>query len=116
MTILKALLTTAIALAGALTTALGTGSTTGLGHLSTAQWLIAIGTTVGSGGIVWYVENLPGVAGGVAKAIGAAASAGIPSLVTALDDGVITQAEWLTAFVVAVTATGLAYQARNVGT
>ncbi len=36
-----------------------------------------------------------------------------PSLVVALNDNTITQAEWLVAFVAAVTATGLVYQVKN---
>ena len=68
---------------------------------------------LGSGGVVWLCENLPGVAGGVMKAVVAFLSAGIASLVVALNDGHISQAEGLVALIAAVTATGLVYQAPN---
>ena len=99
-----------VSLAGALVTALGTGSDTGLGNLSLAQWLIAIGSVLASGGMVAFVSNIHGVAGGIAKAIVAFLSSGFASLVVALSDNVISQAEWLTAFAAAVVATGFVYQ------
>ncbi len=66
---------------------------------------------LGSGGIVWFTEN--GAAHAYIKTVVAFLSAGIASLVTALNDNVITQSEWLVAFIAAVTATGLVYQVRN---
>lgn len=109
---LKAFVAIVISVAGALVTALGTG-TTSIGDLSAKSWLLAAVAVLGSGGVVWYVENVQGYAGGVIKAGVGFLSAGIASLVVALDDNVITQAEWLTAFSVAVVATGLVYQAKN---
>ena len=112
MKYLKAAITIVVSAVGALTVALGPAGNT-LGDLSTKSWLVAALTVLGSGGIVWYVENIPGVAGNVIKDVVAFLSAGIASLVVALNDGVITQAEWLIAFSAAVAATGLVYQATN---
>lgn len=109
----KALIAILVAAAGALVVALGTGNDSGIGDLDAAHWLIAIGAVLGSGGVVWFTENIPGIAGGVIKAIVAFLSAGVASLVTALNDDHITQAEWLIAFIAAVTATGLVYQVTN---
>lgn len=108
----KSIVATAVAFIGALITAIGPGNAS-LGDLDTKTWLVVIGTTLGSGSLVWLVDNIHGVMGGVAKAVLAALSAGVPSLVAALDDGVISQGEYLTAFSVAVTATGLVYQFTN---
>ena len=112
MQYLKAFIAIVVAGAGALITALGPPGNT-IGDLDAKHWLIAIGSVLASGGIVWYVENIQGVAGGVIKAAIAFLSAGVASLVVALDDNRITQAEWLIAFSAAVVATGLVYQATN---
>lgn len=110
MTALKALLAVVVAAAGALVTALGTGNTD-VSNLDAKSWLIAALAVLGSGGIVWFTENGP--AHPYIKAVIAFLSAGIGSLVIALDDNVINQAEWLTAFAAAVVATGFVYQAQN---
>lgn len=112
MTILKALVAIVVSAAGALVVALGPGAG-GIDALDWTHWLLAIGTVLGSGGVVWFTQNISGIAGGVIKAIVAFLSAGIASLVVALQDNVITQAEWLVAFVAAVTATGFVYQVSN---
>jgi hypothetical protein len=112
MPYLKAFLAIVASAAGALVTAVGTGATD-FGDIDTQTWLVAAGTVLGSGGIVWLVQNVPGVAGGAIKAAVAFLSAGIASLVVALDDRLITQTEWLTAFSTAVVATGAVYQAKN---
>lgn len=108
----KALVSVLVAAAGALVQALATGATD-IGDLDTKSWLIAAGFVLGSGGIVWLVENVSGVAGGIIKTVVAFLSAGIGSLVIALDDDFISQAEWLTAFSAAVVATGFVYQVKN---
>lgn len=113
MTILKAVVATVVAAAGALVVALGTGNTD-VGDLDTQTWLIALATVLGSGGIVWLTENGPWAP--AIKAVMAFLSAGVGSLVLALDDNVINQAEWLTAFSAAVVATGFVYQAKNENT
>ena len=73
--------------------------------------LVAVGAVLGSGGVVWFVENGPAHA--YIKTVVAFLSAGIASLVVALGDNVISQAEFLTAFGAAVVATGLVYQISN---
>jgi hypothetical protein len=113
MTALKAIVAIVVSAAGALTVALGTGNGGDLGSLDTTHWLLALGTILGSGGIVWFTENIHGVAGGIIKTVVAFLTAGVASLVVALNDNLITQAEWLVAFVAAVTATGLVYQVKN---
>ena len=113
MSILKAVVAIFASAAGALAVGLGAGNNMNLGDLDTKHWLLAIATVLGSGGIVWLCQNVEGVAGGVIKAIVALLSAGVASLVVALNDNHITQAEWLIAIVAAVSATGLVYQAKN---
>lgn len=105
----KALIAILVSAAGALATALGTGNDSSLGHLDTTHWLLAILSVLGSGGVVYFCENTAEAP--IIKTIVAFLTAGIASLVTALNDSHITQAEWLVAFVAAVTATGLVYQA-----
>lgn len=109
----KAIVAVLVSLAGAVVTALGTSPEQSFDQLGTKDWLVAIVAVLGSGGMVWLVTNLPGLAGGIAKALVAGGTAGISSLVVALDDGVINQAEWLTAFSAAVLATGFVYQVAN---
>lgn len=113
MNALKAFVAIVISAAGALVVALGTGNDSSIGSLDTKTLLIAAITILGSGGLVWYEENIPGVAGGVIKAVAGFLTGGIASLVVALDDSHITQAEWLVAFIAAVTATGFVYQVTN---
>ena len=96
---------------GAIVTALGTSPEQSFSTLSTVQWLVAVGTILGSGGVVWFVENGPAHA--YIKTVVAFLSAGIASLVVALGDNHISQAEFLTAFSAAVVATGLVYQVSN---
>jgi FtsH-binding integral membrane protein len=106
----KAGLAVVVSAAGALVVALGTGNTD-VTDLSAQSWLIAALTVLGSGGLVWFAENGP--AAPAIKAVLAFLSAGVGSLVLALDDNHVTQAEWLTAFSAAVVATGLVYQVTN---
>ena len=104
---IKAILTLAVAIAAALVTALGTGNTD-FGDIDTKSWLVAALAVLGSGGLVAFVQNTR--AAPVIKTIIAGLTAGIGSLILALDDSHITQAEWLTAFTFAALATGLVYQ------
>lgn len=107
----KAVVAIIVAAAGALVVALGTGNTDTIGSLDASHWLLAIAAVLGSGGIVYFAENGPWHP--YIKTVVAFLSAGIASLVTALNDDVITQAEWLVAFSAAVAATGLVYQIKN---
>lgn len=107
---MKALAAVVVAAAGALVVALGTGDTD-FEDISTKQWLVALVTILGSGGVVWFTENGP--AAPAIKAVMAFLSAGVGSLVIALDDDVLTRAEQVTAFAAAVVATGFVYQLTN---
>jgi hypothetical protein len=103
----KALLAILASAAGAVVVALGTGNTD-VGDISVQGWLIAAGSVLGSGGFVWLTSNGP--AAPAIKAVVAFLTAGVASAALALDDNVFTRAEQLTAFIAAVTATGLVYQ------
>lgn len=110
MPYLKAFLAALVSAGGALVVALGTGNTD-FGDIDAKNWLIAALAVLGSGGLVWLTENGP--AAPAIKATMAFLSAGIGTLVLALDDSHITQAEWITAISAAVVATGFVYQATN---
>jgi hypothetical protein len=107
---MKALMAILWSALGALAVALGTGNTD-FDDISTKSWLVAALAVLGSGGMVWLTTNGP--AAPAIKAVMAFLSAGIGSLVVALDDDVLTRAEQLTAFAAAVLATGFVYQATN---
>ena len=107
---LKAFAAVVVSALGALVVALGTGATD-FDDLSTQQWLIAAGAVLGSGGLVWLSENGP--AAPAIKAVMAFLSAGVASLVLALEDDSLTRAEQLTAFAAAVVATGIVSQVTN---
>lgn len=107
---LKALAAVVVAALGAVTVALGSG-TTDIGDIDTKSWLVAALAVLGSGGLVWLTQNGP--AAPAIKAVMAFLSAGIGSLVLALDDDVLTRGEQLTALAAAIVATGFVYQAAN---
>lgn len=107
---IKALLAVAASALGAVTVALGTGATD-FEDISTKSWLVAALAVLGSGGMVWLTQNGP--AAPAIKAVMAFLSAGIGSLVLALDDDVISRGEQLTALAAAIVATGFVYQATN---
>lgn len=110
MNALKALAAVVVAAAGALVVALGTGATD-FEDISTQNWLIAAIAVLGSGGVVWWAENGP--AAPAVKAVVAFLSAGLGSLVIALEDDVLSRAEQLTAFAVAVGALTAVFQLKN---
>lgn len=110
MTVAKALVTILVSAGGALVTALGPGANS-ISNLDGTHWLLAVGSVLGSGGVVWFCQNGPWHE--YIKTVVAFLSAGIASLVVALNDNVITQAEWIIAFTAAVTATGLVFQVSN---
>jgi len=107
---IKAILAVVVSAGGALIVALGTGNTD-FSDIDTQSWLIAALAVLGSGGLVWFTENGP--AAPAIKATLAFLTAGVSSLVISLDDNLITRAEYLTAFVAAVVATGFVYQVPN---
>ncbi len=103
-----------VAAVGALLTALGPGDMS-LGDLSTKSWIEALIAVVGSAAAVHLVDNFTGTAGGIAKAVSAALTAGLGALLVAMADesaagANITQSEWLGVFLTAVLATGFVYQ------
>lgn len=107
---LKALLALVVSAIGAVVVALGTGATD-FSDISTKSWLIAALAVLGSGGLVWLTENGPYAP--TIKAVMAFFTAGIGSVVLALDDDVLTRAEQLTAFAAAIVATGFVFQVAN---
>lgn len=109
----KAGLAVVVSVLGAVVVALGTTSTGDAGDIDTKTWLVALLAVLGSGGLVWIVENVPEYAAGIAKSALAFLTAGIAALVVALDDNMISQAEWLTALSTAIVATGVVYQVAN---
>lgn len=111
----KAAVAVLVAILAALAAALGVDSSRDFGDIDAQTWLIAGGAVLGSGALTWWGENVPGVAGGIIKAIIGALGATVASLTVALDDHVITRVEQVTAlsaFVVALTAV---YQVKNSG-
>lgn len=110
MPYLKAAAAVVVSALGAVVVALGTGATD-IGDISTKSWLIAALAVLGSGGMVWLTENGP--AAPTIKAVMAFLSAGIGSLVLALDDDHLTRAEELTALAAAIVATGVVFQVTN---
>lgn len=107
---LKAIVAVLVSAVGALVVALGTGKTD-FSDIDASSWLVALLTVLGSGGLVYLSENGP--AAPAIKAVMAFLSAGVGSLVLALDDNFVTHAEWLTAVSAAVVATGFVYQVSN---
>jgi hypothetical protein len=110
----KALVGVIVSFLGALVVAT-TVADRNLGDLSTRDWVEAVGAAIGSGAAIWLVSNIPGVMGGVAKAVWAAATSGIASylLATTPDSaqGVnVSSSEWLGIAIVVITATGFVYQ------
>lgn len=110
----KTLVALVVAAAGALVTAIGPGDMS-LSDLSTKSWIEAVLAVLGSAAAVHLVDNFVGVAGSVAKAVSAAATAGLGALLLAMANesaagSNITQSEWLGVFITAALATGFVYQ------
>ena len=104
----KGLIALIVAVLAALTTAL-TGKTD-FADIDTRTWLIALGAVLASGALTAFVTNVAGVAGGIIKAVIGALGAVVASLVTSLDDQVLTQVELLTALSAFVVGLSLVYQ------
>ena len=105
---IKGFIALVVAILAALTTAL-TGKTD-IGDIDTRTWLIALGAVLASGALVVFVENVTGLAGGIIKAVVGAFGAAVTSLITALDDQVLTQVEIVTAVSAFVVGLSLVYQ------
>lgn len=109
----KAIAALVIAILAALITALGVDSGRDFADIDTQTWLIALGSVLASGALTWWAQNVPGLAGGIIKAVVAASAAAVSSLIVALDDHVVTRVEQVTAlsaFVIGLTAV---YQIKN---
>ncbi len=105
---IKGLIALLVAVLAALTTAL-TGKTD-FADIDTRTWLIALGAVLASGALTAFVTNVAGVAGGIIKAVIGALGATVASLVTSLDDQVLTQVEMLTALSAFMVGLSLVYQ------
>lgn len=109
----KAIIATLIAVASALVTALGTSPQQNLAHLSAMTWWTVIGAILTSGALTWWAKNVPGVAGGIIKAVIASGGAFVTALITAYADNVVTQAELIGAISAALVALTAVYQWTN---
>lgn len=107
--IVKGVVALILAVLAALTTALGTGATD-VGDIDTQTWLIALGTVLASGALVAFVENVPGLAGGIIKALIGAGGAFVAALIPAFDDRVVSQLELVTAVSAFFATLALVYQ------
>lgn len=104
----KGLIALLVAVSAAVATAI-TGKTD-IGDVDTRTWLIALGVVLASGALTAFVTNVLGVAGGIIKAVVGAFGAAVASLVTALDDQVLTQVEIVTAVSAFVVGLSLVYE------
>jgi len=110
----KAIIGVLLAFIGALTTAVTVGDLN-LGDLAVKDWVYAAGAALASGAMIWLVANIPGVMGGIAKALWSALTAGIPAYILAASEGSalgenISQGEWLGIISTAIVASGFVYQ------
>jgi len=108
----KAIAALIAAVATAVATAVGNGNWDDLGS---RDWIGVALIVLGGTAATWFVENVPGVAGGIIKAVLGASTAFLTALSVAYEnDGVISQGEWLTALGALLIALTAVYQLRNV--
>lgn len=108
----KAIATLIAAAAAALAAAIGNGS---LDDLDNAGWVKVALVVLGGTAATWFVENVPGVAGGIIKAVLGASTAFLAAISAGYEnDGVISQGELLTAIGALLVALTAVYQLRNV--
>ena len=110
----KAVVSTVIALGSVLVTALGTSPQQNLSHFSGSDWLKVIVAFLATGAVTWWVQNVPGLAGGIIKAFVAGAGSFCTALITAYADQIITQGELLGAIVLGLSALAAVYQVPNI--
>lgn len=110
----KAILATIIAIGAALVTALGTSPQQNLSHFGTRDWLIVIGAILATSAITWWTENVPGLAGGIIKAVVASLGAFVTALIAAYADNIVTQAELIGAISAGLVALAAVYQISNI--
>ena len=107
----KAIATLVATTITALATAVGNGS---LDDIDGEGWVKLVLLVLGSTAAVWFAENVPGVFGGVIKAVLAGATALLTALTAGYEnDHLISQGEWLTAIAAALIALTAVYQLRN---
>lgn len=102
-----------VAIATALVTALGTSPQQSMSNFTTKDWLTIIGAVLATGAVTAAVANIPGVAGGIAKAVVATAGAFVTALITAYADNIVSQAELIGAISAAIVAFTAVYQTPN---
>ena len=108
----KAIVTLIAATVAAVAAAVGNGA---LDDLDGAAWVKVALVVLGGTAATWFVENVPGVAGGIIKAVLGASTAFLAVLSTGYEnDGVISQGELLTAIAALLGALTVFYQLRNV--
>ena len=108
----KAIATLIAAAAAAVAAAIGNGA---IDDLDSAGWVKVALVVLGGTAATWFVENVPGVAGGIIKAVLGAATAFLAVLSTGYEnDGFISQGELLTAIGALLLALTAVYQLRNV--
>lgn len=108
----KAIVTLIAAAVAAVATAIGAGE---IGDLDGAAWVKIALVVLGGTAATWFVENVPGVAGGIIKAVIGASTAFLASLSAGYEvDGAISQGELLTAIGALLVALTAVYQLRNV--
>lgn len=107
----KAIVTLVAAAAAAIATAVGNGN---IDDLSGNDWVKVALVVLGGTAAAWFAQNVPGVAGGIIKAVLGAATAGLTALSVAYEnDGVISQGEYLTALGATLVALTAVYQLQN---
>lgn len=112
----KGILALLVALGTVLVTALGTSPQQSLSNFGWIDWLSVIVAFLGTGAFTTWVTNVPGVAGGVMKAIAAGLGSFCTAVITAhAADGIVSQAEWIGAITAAVIAFLGVYQVKNLG-
>jgi len=108
----KAIVTLLAAAVAAVASGVGNGE---LGDLDGAAWVKIALVVLGGAAATWFVENVPGVAGGIIKAVLGASTAFLAVLSTGYEgDGVISQGELLSALAALLVALTAVYQLRNV--
>lgn len=104
----KALVALVVAVLAALAQAVGSGAVDDLG---TYDWVQTAAIILGGAAITAVIDNIPGVLGGVARALVGAATSGLAAWQVAYEnDHVITQGEWLGVAIAVIGALSAVYQ------
>ena len=112
MEYVKAIVTLLAAAIAAVAAAVGNGA---LDDLDGEGWVKVALVVLGGTAATWFVENVPGVAGGIIKAVLGSATAFLAVLSTGYEnDGAISQGELLSALAAGLVALTAVYQLRNV--